>query len=69
MKTSIRNQISGTVVKITNGGVMSEVVVKTAGGEELAAVVTLSSVKNLKLKKGSTVVALIKSTNVSLGVE
>lgn len=69
MKTSIRNQISGTVKSIKNGGVMSEVIIQTKGGDELAAVITVSSVKHLKLKKGSKVTALIKSTNISIGVE
>lgn len=69
MQLSARNQIPGTVVRITKGVVTAEVVVRIAGGQELVSVITMSSVKSLGLKKGSEVVAIVKSTEVMIGVD
>jgi molybdopterin-binding protein len=62
---SIRNRISGTVREITSEQVLSEVVIDTAIGP-VAAVITTRSVRELQLKVGDSVSALIKATNVSI---
>jgi len=62
---SIRNQIPGTVSEVTTGGAMARVKVAVEGGE-LTAAVTADAVTDLGLAAGSPVVALIKSTEVSL---
>lgn len=69
MQLSARNQIPGTVVRITKGVVTAEIVVQIDGGHEIVSVITMSSLKTLKLKKGSRVTAVIKSTEVMLGVD
>jgi molybdate transport system regulatory protein len=69
MQLSARNQIPGTVVRITRGAVTAEVVVRIDGGHEIVSIITLNSVKTLGLKKGSRVTAVIKSTDVMLGVD
>lgn len=69
MRLSARNQISGTVKRIKKGVVTAEVVVGIAGGHEIVSVITMSSVKTLGLKKGSKVVAVIKSSEVMIGVD
>ncbi len=69
MKISARNQLRGTVKQIKVGAVMAEVVVTLNGGQELVAAITVESVKNLKLKVGEPVMALIKSTEVMIGVD
>jgi molybdopterin-binding protein len=66
MPLSARNQLAGTVLSVKKGVVTAEVIVRLAGGEELASVITLESVKNLGLKKGSKVKAIIKSTDVMI---
>jgi molybdopterin-binding protein len=65
MPSSIRNQIQGTITRITSDKVMSEVILDTASGE-LVSVITTASVKNMKLKRGKVVMALVKATNLSL---
>jgi molybdopterin-binding protein len=65
MPSTIRNQLQGKVKSIVRDKIVSEVTVTTAAGE-VAAVITTSSLKALKLKKGDTVSVLIKATNVSL---
>ncbi|WP_409235557.1 molybdopterin-binding protein [Streptomyces sp. PA5.6] len=64
---SIRNQIAGTVSDIATGGAMASVKVDVAGGA-LTAAITKDAVADLGLATGSSVVALIKSTEVSLSV-
>ncbi|MFI9048329.1 molybdopterin-binding protein [Streptomyces sp. NPDC053427] len=62
---SIRNQIAGTVTDVATGNAMGSVKVSVEGGE-LTAAITKGAVDDLGLTAGSSVVALIKSTEVSL---
>lgn len=61
-----RNQFRGTVVRINDGPVVSEVEVETAAGI-ISAVVTSSSIRNLGLRTGDEAVALFKATEVLVG--
>ncbi|MER6959336.1 MULTISPECIES: TOBE domain-containing protein [unclassified Streptomyces] len=65
---SIRNQLPGTITGLTVGGVMASVKITVAGGE-LTAAITKEAATDLGLFVGSDVVALIKSTEVSLATE
>ncbi|GHH65680.1 molybdenum-binding protein [Kitasatospora indigofera] len=65
---SIRNQLAGTVSDIATGGAMAAVKV-TVGGGELTAAITKDAVEDLGLAVGSQVVALVKSTEVSLAAD
>ncbi|MEU6995590.1 TOBE domain-containing protein [Streptomyces sp. NPDC046465] len=64
---SIRNQIAGTVTDVAAGGAMASVRVDVEGGA-LTAAITKDAVTDLGLAAGSSVVALIKSTEVSLAI-
>ncbi|WP_327350905.1 TOBE domain-containing protein [Streptomyces sp. NBC_01304] len=64
---SIRNQIAGTVTDVATGGAMASVKVDVEGGA-LTAAITKDAVDDLGLAAGSSVVALIKSTEISLSV-
>ena len=69
MKISARNQLAGTIKTVTEGAVMSEVVVQLDGGEEVVATITAESGRRLALAEGVRVVAIIKSTEVMIAVE
>jgi molybdate transport system regulatory protein len=69
MKLSARNQLPGTVQSITLGAVMAEVVVKLDGGQEIASAITVNSVRSLGLQEGTRVYAVVKATEVMLGVD
>ena len=69
MRLSARNQLAGTIQSIKEGIVTAEVVVQLAGGEELVSVITVESVRSLGLKVGDQVKAVIKSTEVMIGVD
>jgi molybdopterin-binding protein len=62
-KVSGRNQIAGKVLSIRIEGLMAEVVM-ACESSQITAIITASAAKELQLKKGDTVAALIKSTDV-----
>jgi molybdopterin-binding protein len=61
-----RNQFRGTVVRINDGPVVSEVEIETQAGI-ITAVVTSSSIRSVDLNVGDEAVALFKSTEVMIG--
>ncbi len=60
-----RNQFKGTVKEIIEGPVVSEVDVETPFGI-VTSVITTRSLKQLDLRVGSEVLALVKATEVAL---
>jgi molybdate transport system regulatory protein len=69
MALSARNQFSGTVTSIRGGAVMSEVTIDIGGGHQIVSLISTSSVKRLKLKKGKPAVAVIKATEVIISTD
>lgn len=64
-KVSIRNQLPGTVTAVATGAAMATVKIAVEGGV-LTSAITADAAADLALVVGSPVVALIKSTEVSL---
>jgi molybdopterin-binding protein len=62
---NVRNQFRGHIKEIIRGSVLSEVDVQTPNGI-VTSVITTRSIDELDLKVGSEVVALVKSTEVSI---
>jgi len=69
MKISARNQLKGKVKSINEGAINSEVIIELPGGALIASVITKSSVESLGLKVGSTAYAIVKASNVIVGVD
>ena len=69
MALSARNQFPGTVMSLKHGAVMSEVIVDIGGGNQIVSLISTSSVKRLKLKKGSKAIAVIKATEVIISTD
>jgi molybdopterin-binding protein len=65
MEQSIRNELPGIVKEIISDKVLSEIIIETGIGD-VASVITTRSVKEMGLKVGDQVFALVKATNVSL---
>lgn len=63
---NVRNQFRGQVKEIIEGPVVSEVDVITPQGLIVTSVITTRSVKELGLAPGKEVIALVKSTEVSI---
>ncbi len=64
MKTSARNQFTGTVSEVVIGAVNAEIHVSLAGGEKIVASITKESTEKLGIKTGIEVVALVKAPQV-----
>ena len=65
MALSARNQLKGTVEEVLFGNVMAHVVV-SVGDNVIESAITRRSAEELQLKKGDTVIAIIKSTEVMI---
>ncbi len=65
---SARNQFKGQVTQVVKGAVNSEVAIRLPGGSVVSAVVTNEAVSELQLAAGKPATALIKASQVILGV-
>ena len=66
---SARNILSGEVAQVTDGAVNSEVVVRLPGGTEIVASITMASAHALALKAGVRASAIVKASNVMIGID
>jgi molybdopterin-binding protein len=69
MRISARNVLKGKVVKITPGAVNSEVVLELPTGAQIVSIITKESAENLGLAVGKQAYAIIKASNVMIGVD
>lgn len=69
MKLSARNTLKGTVRNVVLGPVSAEVVLHVAPGMEIVAVISTSSAKALKLKKGKRAYAVVKASSVMIAID
>ncbi len=69
MKISARNLLKGKVTRLIHGAVNTEVTIELSGGAEVVSIITKTSAKKLRLKKGKTVYAVIKASNVMIAVD
>jgi len=67
MRLSARNQLDGVVVRVEHGAVMSTVVVRLVGGQEVVSAITKDSAEGLSLTEGDAVKVVIKATEVMIG--
>ena len=63
---NVRNQFRGRIKEIIEGPVLSEIDVETPSGLLVTSVITTRSVRELELAVGKEVIALVKSTEVSI---
>ena len=66
MKYGARNQLVGKVVEIKKGTDMSQVRLEIQAGSFVSSVMTVDSLKELGIKKGDKVMAIIKAVSVLL---
>ncbi|MGO9333953.1 MAG: TOBE domain-containing protein [Acidimicrobiales bacterium] len=69
MRLSARNQLDGVVVRVEHGVVMSTVVIRLDGGQQVVSAITRDSAESLALAEGDAVKAVIKATEVIVGKE
>ena len=69
MRLSARNAIKGKVASIDRGQVTAIVRIDIGGGNTITSSITMAALKDLGRKKGSEVTAIIKASEVILGVD
>ena len=67
-RVSARNIFCGTIVKVIEGAVNTEVDLDIGAGNTISAVITHGSSNNLLLKEGGHACAIFKASSVILGV-
>jgi len=69
MKTSARNQFSGTVTALQRGAVNDEVEITVGQATRIIATVTSASIESLGLAVGSQAFALVKATSIIIAAD
>ena len=64
-RISGRNQLVGRIVEIKMSGLIAQVRI-SIGGQHITSVITADAVREMRLKVGDTVAALIKATEVMI---
>jgi len=69
MKLSARNILKGKIVQVIVGEVNAEVILELPGGAQIVSTITKESAGNLGLAVGKQAYAVIKASNVMIGVD
>ena len=68
MKISARNQLPGTIVDVVKGATTSHIRIDV-GGAVVTASITNEFVEEMRLAKGQRAYAVIKASDVMIGVD
>ena len=68
MKLSARNQLKGKILKVDEGLITAKVVLDLGNGNVISAIISKDAIADLNLKPGDDAFAVIKSTEVIIGV-
>ena len=69
MKISARNKPQGTIIDVTKGAMTAHARIDLGGGAVVIASITNEAVYELKLKRGERAYAVIKATDVMVGLD
>ncbi len=68
MKLSARNQLKGKIVSVVKGQTTAHVRIDLGNGMIITSAITNEAVDDLALKAGSDAVAIIKASDVMIGI-
>jgi molybdopterin-binding protein len=68
MKISARNRLKGTIVEVTKGQTTAHIRLDI-GGAVVTASITNEAVDELKLQKGQQAYAVVKASDVMIGID
>lgn len=68
MKLSARNNLKGIIKSIDEGLITSKVVIDLGNGNEVVSIISKDAIADLALEIGKEAYAIIKSTEVIVGV-
>jgi molybdopterin-binding protein len=69
MKISARNRIRGKIVDVKKGATTAHVKIDIGGGQVVTSSITNEAVDELALAAGKAVYAVIKASDVMIGVD
>ncbi|MBZ9741745.1 MULTISPECIES: molybdopterin-binding protein [unclassified Mesorhizobium] len=69
MKISARNVLKGTITEIVKGATTSHVRIDIGGGTIVTASITNEAVADLELEKGKQAYAVVKASDVMVGID
>jgi molybdopterin-binding protein len=69
MKISARNILKGQITEVTKGETTTHVLIDIGGGNTVTSSITNEAADELKLNKGQPASAVIKSSDVMVGVD
>jgi len=68
MRLSARNQLKGTVTAITEGATTAHVKVDVGNQQIVTSLITNEAIDGLRIKTGSSVIVVIKASDVMIAV-
>jgi len=69
MRISARNQIKGTVVEVKKGATTSHIRVDIGNGQIVTSSITNEAVNDLGIKAKSSVIVVVKASDVMIAVD
>ena len=69
MKISARNVLKGAITEIVKGATTSHVRIDIGGGTIVTASITNEAAADLKLEKGKQAYAVVKASDVMVGID
>lgn len=66
---SARNQLAGKITEVKEGAVNGHVQIELPSGDKIKGSITNEAIEQLGLKEGGEAVAIIKATEVMVGIE
>jgi molybdopterin-binding protein len=69
MKLSARNILKGKILEVKRGQTTAHVKLDVGGGIVITSSITMEAVDALKLKQGDAAYAVIKASDVILGID
>lgn len=68
MKLSARNQLKGKIIKVDEGLITSKVMIDLGNDNIISAIISKDAISDLDLEVGKEAFAIIKSTEVIIGI-
>lgn len=69
LRLSARNLIGGQIAELRTGGVEAEAIIDIGSDQQLVALVTSQSVRDMMLMRGSPVLCAVKASHIILAVD
>lgn len=66
---SARNQLAGTIVDIQEGAVNGHITIKLPSGDTIKGSITNEAIQQLGCRVGEGIIAIVKATEVMVGIE